>query len=58
MVDVNPYIELTGQMSCQMLGAIDRPVLASGTTETKHQMGKLALYISLNMGIGERIDLG
>jgi hypothetical protein len=53
MVDVNPDIKLAGQMLCQMLCTIDRPVLASGTTETKHQMGKLALYIPLDMGIGK-----
>ena len=43
-------------MLCQMLGAVDAAVLASGAAETEHEVGKAALQIALYMGIGKRFE--
>src|SRR5574344_2744141 len=50
-------IKILSNMFRKMLSAIYRSVLSSGTSESKHQIGKLSLNISLHMCICKRINI-
>ena len=44
------------QMLGEVLGTIDRTVLAACATEGEHQVGKAALDVAFHVGIGQTID--
>ena len=50
------HVVFIAQVSREMFGTIDRPVLSAGTTEGDLQVRKIAFHESLHMMIDQRIN--
>lgn len=56
MGDRDLDVKLAGEVLGKMLGAVDRTVLSTGTSEADLKMGELPLYEAFDMGIDQLVD--
>ena len=56
MIDAHLDAEFLVDVLGQMLGTIHATVLSTRTSETEHQAGETALYITPYVGIGQLIN--
>ena len=55
MTNAHLYAEFFVNMFCQMLCAINRPVLTTRAAEGEHQTSEATLNVTTHMGIGQLI---